>query len=139
MGAPSGFLADGWLALTGLISAALALPLAQSAWHGPEVAAILAVGAVALLAGQRWAIAVIALGDLFLLPTVLPRAVLGPGGVARLVALATIVATMPGVLTLPRAATTVAAITGRTGTEQVFRTRIGLFAVVVFAAIAPLL
>ena len=32
---------DAWLAATAMVSALLALPLAQNAWHGPEVAAIL--------------------------------------------------------------------------------------------------
>ena len=67
---------DGWLAWTGLVGAGLALPLAPGRWHGPEFAAILAVSAIALLAGQRWAIAAIVLAELCLLPTVWPRAVL---------------------------------------------------------------
>src|SRR5262245_51981382 len=65
-----------WLAISGLLAGLLALPLAQSTWHGPEVAAVLAVSATALFAGQRWAIAVIVIADLFLLPTVWPRAFL---------------------------------------------------------------
>ena len=64
-------------ALTGLAAAMFALPLAQSSWHGPEVASTLAVSAVALLAGQRWAIAVIVIAELFLLPTIWPRAFFG--------------------------------------------------------------
>src|SRR5438128_9496047 len=103
MGVQRGLLRDGWLALTGLIGAGLALPLAQSAWHGPEVAAILAVSAIALLAGQRWAIAVIVLAELFLLPTVWPRALFGSGLVPRLIAFATLLAIIPGVFALPRA------------------------------------
>jgi hypothetical protein len=131
---------EGWLAVSGLVSAGLALPLAPSAWHGPEVAAILAVAAIALLAGQRWAVAVIVLAELCLLPTVWPRAVLGMGGSPRLVALATLTAIVPGLLAMPRAAVALAAMTGHGGTERICRcTHIGLLAIGVFAVLAPLL
>jgi hypothetical protein len=131
---------EGWLALSGLVSAALALPLAPSAWHGPEVAAILAVAAIALLAGQRWAVAVIVLAQLCLLPTVWPRAVLGAGGIPRLIALATLTAIIPGVLAMPRAAVALAAMTGHDQTERICRcTHVCLLAIGVFAVLAPLL
>jgi hypothetical protein len=127
---------EGWLVLSGLVGAGFALPLAQSAWHGPEVAATLAVAAIALLAGQRWAIAVIVLSDLFLLPTILPRVVIGPGWLARLIALATLVAIAPGLRAMPRAAIALARMVGPTGTEQMYRcTHLALRLVAVFAAI----
>jgi hypothetical protein len=131
---------EGWLALSGLVSAGLALPLAPSAWHGPEVAAVLAVAAIALLAGQRWAVAVIVLAELCLLPTVWPRAVLGTGGSPRLVALVTMTAIVPGILAMPRAAVALAAMAGHGGTERICRrTHIGLLAIGLFAVLAPLL
>jgi hypothetical protein len=131
---------EGWLALSGLVSAGLALPLAPSAWHGPEVAAILAVAAIALLAGQRWAVAVIVLAELCLLPTVWPRAVLGSGGSSRLVAMATLIAIVPGLWAMPRAAVALAAMAGHGGTERICRyTHLGLLAISVFAVLAPLL
>jgi hypothetical protein len=131
---------EGWLALSGLVSAGLALPLAPSTWHGPEVAAILAVAAIALLAGQRWAVAVIVLAELCLLPTVWPRAVLGTGGSPRLIAAATLTAIVPGVLAMPRAAIALAAMTGRDQTERMCRcTQVGLLAIGLFAVLAPLL
>ena len=70
----------------------LALPLAPSTWHGPEVASVLAVSATALLAGQRWAVALVVIAELLLLPTIWPRAFLGgvalwPGRIAALVLL----------------------------------------------------
>ncbi len=130
---------EGWIALSGLVSAGLALPLAPSAWHGPEVAAILAVAAIALLAGQRWAVAVIVLAELCLLPTVWPRAVLGAGGSPRWIALATLTAIVPGVRAMPQAAVALAAMTGGR-TERMCRcTHIGLLAIGVFAVLAPLL
>lgn len=140
MGAPLGHRREGWLALSGLVSAGLALPLAQSAWHGPEVAAIVAVASVSLLAGQRWPVAVIVLGQVFLLPTVVQRAVLGPGGVPRLVAIATILVIVPALLALPRALAALTSITGRTGTERMYRhAQLGLLAIVVVAVVTPLL
>jgi len=131
---------ESWLALSGLVGAGLALPLAPSAWHGPEVAAVLAVAAIALLAGQRWAVAVIVLAELCLLPTVWPRAVLGTGWISRLIALATLTAIVPGLLAMPRAAVALAAMAGRGRTERICRcTHIGLLAIGVFAVLAPLL
>jgi hypothetical protein len=131
---------EGWLALSGLVSAGLALPLAPSAWHGPEVAATLAVAAISLLAGQRWAVAVIVLAEFCLLPTVWPRALMGTGGSPRLIALATLTAIIPGVLAMPRAAVVLAAMTGRGETERMCRyTHVGLLAIGVFAVLAPLL
>lgn len=131
---------EGWLALSGLVCAGLALPLAPGAWHGPEVAATLAVAAIARLAGQRWAVAVIVLAELCLLPTVWPRAVLGTGGSPRLIALATLMAIVPGVLAMPRAAMALATMTGHGRTERISRcTHIGLLAIGVFAVLAPLL
>src|SRR5215212_7696637 len=87
---------DLWLGVTGLAAAMAALPLAQSSWHGPEVASTLAVSAVALLAGQRWAIALVLIAELMLLPTIWPRAFLGgvalwPGRIAALSSLIMIV------------------------------------------------
>lgn len=131
---------EGWLVLSGLVSAGLALPLAPSAWHGPEAAAVLAVATIALLAGQRWAVAVIVLAELCLLPTVWPRAVLGTSGSPRLISLATLAAIVPGVLAMPRAAVALAAMTSHGRTERMCRcTHIGLLAIGVFAVLAPLL
>ena len=90
-----------------------ALPLAPSSWHGPEVAAVLAVAATALLAGQRWAIAIVAIAELLLLPTVWPRAFLGDADVlVRGAALLAMIATVPGVLALRRAAAALVVVSG---------------------------
>jgi hypothetical protein len=129
---------EGWLALSGLLGAGLALPLSRCA-HGPEFAAILAVSSIALLAGQRWAIAAVVLAELFLLPTVWPRA-LETGWISRLIALATLLAIMPGVRAVPRAAAALVSMIGRDRTDRLYRcTRIGFVAIGVFAAIMPLL
>jgi hypothetical protein len=131
---------DSWLAFTGLIGAGLALPLAQGAWHGPEFAAILAVSAIALLAGQRWAIAAIVLAELCLVPTVWPRAVLETGLLSRLIAFATLTAIIPGMLAMPRAAVALVGMTGRGATERLCRrAHVGLVAIGVLAVLLPLL
>lgn len=130
---------DIWLAVTGLLSGLLALPLAQSTWHGPEVAAVLAVSATALFAGQRWAIAVIVIADLFLLPTVWPRAFLGGDLPSRIVALVTLAAIVPGMLAMRRAATVLVVMTGQRRTQLVCRrVHWGLIAVGVIAVLVPL-
>jgi hypothetical protein len=99
-----------------------ALPLAPSSWHGPEVAAVLAVAATTLLAGHRWAIAVIAIAELLLLPTVWPRAFLSDGDASvRIAALLSVVAIVPGVLALKRAAAALVLVSGRPRTRRACR------------------
>src|SRR5262245_29167192 len=96
---------DVWIATTGLIAAMLSLPLAQNSWHGPEMSAVLAVSATALLAGQRWAVAVVVVAELLLLPTAWPRAFLtGSDFISRIGALAALSALVPGVIAMRRAA-----------------------------------
>lgn len=133
---------DVWLGVTGLTAAMAALPLAQSSWHGPEVASTLAVSAVALLAGQRWAIALVLVAELMLLPTIWPRAFLGgvelwPGRIAALVSLVMIV---PGLLSTRRAAAAMVLLTGWRRTQQSCRrVQIAFAALAVLAALLPVL
>ncbi len=104
---------DVWIAAAALVAAALALPQAQSTWHGPEVAAVLAVAATALFAGQRWAIAVIVLAELLLVPTLWPRAFVGDASLlARLPAFGSLLAMVPGVLAMRRAAAALVLVFG---------------------------
>jgi hypothetical protein len=131
---------DLWIGTTALVAALLALPLAQSSWHGPEAAAVLAVSATAMLAGQRWAIALVAIAELLLAPTVASRAFLGglalwPGRVA---ALGAVVAIVPGLLSLRRAAAALVIVTGQPRTRATYRRfHVGLLAVGVLAVILP--
>lgn len=114
--------ADLWVGTTALIASMAALPLAQSTWHGPEVAATLAFAAVALLAGQRWAIAVIVLAELLLLPTIWPRAFLGDATlVARMAPLVSLLAMVPGTLAVRRASAALVLVTGVPRTRFVHR------------------
>jgi hypothetical protein len=131
---------DLWLAATALVAGLLALPLAQSSWHGPEVAAVLSVAATALFAGQRWAIAVIVIAELFLVPTVWPRAFLHGDLASRCIALVTLAAIVPGVLATRRAAAVLVVMTGWRQTKRMCRrVQAGLVAVCVLAAVLPLL
>jgi hypothetical protein len=133
---------DVWLGVTGLAAAMAALPLAQSSWHGPEVASTLAVSAVALLAGQRWAIALVLVAELMLLPTIWPRAFLGgvelwPG---RIAAMASLVMIVPGLLSARRAAAAMVLVTGWRRTQQTCRRVQIAFAVLgLLAVLLPVL
>ena len=133
---------DLWLGLTALSAAMAALPLAQSSWHGPEVASTLAVSAVALLAGQRWAIALVLVAELLLLPTIWPRAFLG--GVAlwpgRIAALTSLVMIVPGLLSARRAAAAMVLLTGWQRTQQTCRRfQYAFVALGVLTALLPIL
>ena len=131
-----------WIGATALVAALTALPLAPSSWHGPEVAAVLAVSATALLAGQRWAIALVVVAELLVAPTLGARAFLGglalwPGRIAALTSLVLIV---PGLLAMRRAAAALVLLSGRRRTSATCRRfQLALVAVGVLAAVVPLL
>jgi hypothetical protein len=113
---------DLWIAISALVAALLALPLAQSSWHGPEVASVLAIAATAMFAGQRWAIAVIVIAELLLLPTVWPRAFLGDADPStRVAALGSLLAIIPGVLATKRGAAALVLISGWQRTRRTCR------------------
>jgi hypothetical protein len=132
---------DVWIAMTAMAAAMLALPFAQNSWHGPEVAAVLAVAATALLAHQRSAIAVIVLAELLLMPTLWPRAFLGDGDlITRVAALGSLVAIVPGVIAMRRAAAALVLVTGRRRTRiECRRFHTALVALGVIATFLPLL
>ena len=114
------------IAATALLAAIVVLPLGPNGWHGSEVASILAVSATAMLAGQRWAVAIVVLAELLLLPTVWTHAFLPAGGLAiHLAALVAMIAIIPGVLAMRRAAAALVLVTGRPRTQQTCR-RVGL-------------
>lgn len=100
--------------VTALLGSMLALPLSSSNWSGPEVAATLAIAATCMLAGQRWAIALVAFGELLLVPTLAVGAFSGglelfPG---RIVAFAALLMLVPGLLRLRRAAAALVLLAG---------------------------
>ena len=74
------------MAASGLAAALAALPL-PSHEHSPELAAVLAIGAIAWFAGHRWALGVVVLAEIFLVAAVWPLAILArPPSVAAQVA-----------------------------------------------------
>jgi hypothetical protein len=132
---------DRWIGATALVASMVALPLAQSSWHGPEVAAVLAVAATAMLAGQRWAIAIVVLAELLLVPTLAARACssgidLWPGRIAALLAA---MASVPGMIQVRRAAAALVLVTGQRRTRETCRRfHLALVAVGALAVIVPL-
>ena len=133
---------DVWIGSTALAAALAALPLAPSSWHGPEVASVLAVSATALLAGQRWAIALVVMAQLLVAPTLAERAFFGsldlwPGRIAALTALILIV---PGLLAMRRAAAALVLVTGARRTRDTCRRfHLVLVATGAIAAVVPLI
>jgi hypothetical protein len=140
--------ADLAIALSALVAAMFALPLAQNIWHGPEVAATLAVAATAMLAGQRWAIALVVLAEMMLLPTIVPTAlfgtsatsIFGVGALAQITAWLAIAGCVPGLLAMRRGAAAMVVVTGWRRTRRSVRgTAFGLVACGALAAIVPFL
>jgi hypothetical protein len=132
---------DLWIAITALVAALLALPSAQGSWHGPEVSSVLAISATAMLAGQRWAIAVIVIAQLLLLPTMWPRALLADAdALTRVAALGSLIAMVPGVLAMRRAAAALVLVTGWERTSRTCRRcHVALVAMGLIAATLPIL
>jgi hypothetical protein len=131
-----------WIAATAMVAAMLVLPLAPTSWHGPEVAAVLAVAATALFAGQRWAIAVIVIAELLLVPTIWPRAFFAEDGslVLRMMAFGSLIAVVPGLLAMRRAAAALVLVGGWRRTRSVCRRfQVGLVLMGLVASVLPLL
>jgi hypothetical protein len=112
---------DLWIALSALTAAMLALPFAQNSWNGPEVASVLAVSATAMLAGQRWAIALVVIAELLLVPTVVPRAFAGGDLAFGAVHLLSVAMLVPGLLATRRAAAALVLLTGWRRTQRTCR------------------
>jgi hypothetical protein len=105
------------------------------------MAAALAVSATALLAGQRWAIAAVAIAELLLAPTVASRALLGglPLWPDQLAALGALIAIVPGLLASRRAAAMLVLMSGRRRTGATCRRfHVALVAISAVATIVPL-
>jgi len=111
-----------WIALSAMAAAMLALPFAQNSWNGPEVASVLAVSATAMLAGQRWAIALVVIAELLLVPTVVPRAFAGNAvSTDAAVHLLSVGMLVPGLLAMRRAAAALVLLTGWRRTQRTCR------------------
>jgi hypothetical protein len=92
------------IGLLGLLAALAVLPL-PTVGVTPEVAATLAVGAVALLAGQRWGLAVVVLADIAQIGALWPRAFLHdpPSTMAQIGVAIGLAGALPGLISLGRA------------------------------------
>lgn len=103
MGLLSALASDRWAAGTGLVSALAILPLPAHA-HSPELAAALAVAAVAVLAGHRWALGALILAEVFLVAAVWPAAFLArpPSALAQLAVGVAALGAVPGLVRLLR-------------------------------------
>ncbi|MFT3700537.1 MAG: hypothetical protein QM831_45760 [Kofleriaceae bacterium] len=127
---------DLWIGITALTASMLALPLAPSSWNGPEISATLAVAATCWLAGQRWGIALIAIAELLLAPTLAVSA-FHDGSVASLIAL---LACVPGILSLRRAAAALVAVLGIERTSILCRrVHAAVIAIAVIVVALPLI
>lgn len=102
---------------------------------------MLAIAATAMFAGQRWAIAVVVIAELLLVPTVWPRAFLGTADLAaQLAAFGSLIAMVPGVLAMRRAAAALVLITGWRRTSQTCRRFHAAFVVLgLIASLLPML
>ena len=103
---------------------------------------MLAVAATAMLAGQRWAIAIVVVAQLLLVPTLAARGFnpgldLWPGRVA---ALGAMMASVPGLLSMRRAAAALVLVTGQRRTRDTCRKfHTALIAIGALAVVAPLI
>ena len=110
-----------FIGITALIAALIALPFGPFA-HSPEVSSVLAVSAVALLAGHRWAVALVVTAELLLLPGLWPRLLVQPPDVpARIAIVAACLSIVPGVLAMRRASATLVSIAGVKRTRRACR------------------
>jgi hypothetical protein len=129
------------IGISALLGAMLALPLAPSSWNGPEVSATLAIAATCLLAGQRWAVALVAFAELLLAPTLAYAAF--HGGLAlwpgRICALVGLLASVPGLLALRRGAAALVLLAGIPRTSRnCRRVHAALVATASLAVVLPL-
>lgn len=124
-----------WLGVTGLIAALAALPLPTHA-HSPELAATLAIGSIALLAGHRWGLAVMVVAEIFLIGAVWPLAFLAqPPSVPAQVAVGVSVAgALPGLFALGRAAAELVELVGARRTRRATRVTQAFLAVAAVVA-----
>ncbi len=118
----------------------LALPFAGNSWNGPEVASVLAVAATAMLAGQRWAIALVVIAELLLVPTVVPRAFAVGDVPIGLVHLFSVAMLVPGLLAMRRAAAALVLVSGWRRTQRTCRRfHLALIFTLTLVGLAPFL
>ncbi len=91
------------LGVLGLVAALAALPLPTVA-ATPEIASVLAIAAVAVLAGHRWGVAILVVADVALVGALWPRAFLQdpPSTIAQLGVVLGLAGALPGAVMLRR-------------------------------------
>jgi hypothetical protein len=102
---PTRWRTDVWIGCFGLIAALAVMPLPTVA-ETPEIASVLAVVAVALLAGQRWALPIVVLADIALIGALWPRAFIHdpPSTAAQIGVVLGLAGALPGIVAFGRAA-----------------------------------
>jgi hypothetical protein len=114
--------ADRIIGTSSLAAAALALPIGSAS---PEAASVLAVAAMALLAGQRWALGVVIVAELALIAALWPAA-LGPAGWSSAAAWVGLAAALPGIIAMKRGAAALALLAVERRTRATCRVIHGL-------------
>ncbi len=89
-----------WLAVLAILTAISAMAIPRSATQVTEIATVLAVGGLALLAGHRWGLLVVATADVMLLGKLWPLLVFRELEVGRAVfaAQVALIGALPGLL-----------------------------------------
>ena len=93
-----------WVAGNGLLGAIAVMLLPGAMGQSPEIAAVLAVGAIAMLAGHKWALLVVALADAMLVGRVWPIIAFPDhqSSLAVGIAMVALLAAVPGLVQLGR-------------------------------------
>jgi hypothetical protein len=129
-----------WIGCFGLVAALAVFPL-PTVGSTPEIASIVAVAAIALLAGQRWAMPLLVLADIALCGALWPRAFFQdpPSRAAQLGVLLGIAGALPGVISIGRASVPLAELVlGRVSGRTRELSRYGLFAIAMVWIAMPL-
>lgn len=127
---------DRRIGVASLMGAAVAMPLAAS----PEAASVLAVAAIALLAGQRWAIGLVIVAELVLLSALLPFALAQPSPLVTAAAWISVAAALPSLAATRRGAAALVLLSGLRRTRSTCRLiHFALLALAVFAGCSPLI
>ena len=104
------------IAVTSLGAAFCAMPLART-MHGPEAAATLAVAAMALMAGQRWALGLVVVAELLLLSALTSLLMMDNDTMSNVFIGVSMALMLPGLWSLRRAAATLAGLLQRQRTQ----------------------
>lgn len=91
-----------WVAALGLLAALAAMALPTGSGYGPEVASVLAVSSLALLAGHAWGLLIVALADVLLIGTVWPVVAFESSAAHTITGAVALAGAAPGLLVLGR-------------------------------------